>query len=50
MPNIYCGTIAGSVVLPLDYRTSGSNAMLTTDLVPIALYASFAVKGAHTIL
>ncbi len=29
-----CLPIAGSVVIPLDYRVSDSNAMLTRDLVP----------------
>ena len=36
-----CLPIAGSVVLPLDYRVSDSNAMLTRDLVPIVFVCSY---------
>ena len=39
-----CRPIAGSVDLLQDYKVSERNAMLTRDVVSIALYASFARK------
>ncbi len=39
-----CLPIAGSVVIPLDYRVSDSNAMLTRDLVPIVDMRTLCLK------
>ncbi len=42
-----CLPIAGLVVIPLDYRVSDSNAMLTTDLVPIVDMCTLCFKSHH---
>ncbi len=36
-----------SVVIPLDYRVSDSNAMLTRDLVPIVDMRTLCLKSHH---
>ena len=36
-----------SVVIPLDYRVSDSNAMLTRDLVPIVDMRTLRLKSRH---
>ncbi len=42
-----CLPIAGSVVIPLDYRVSDSNAMLTRDLVPTIDMRTLRLKSHH---
>ncbi len=40
-------SFAGSVVIPLDYRVSDSNAMLTRDLVPTVDMRTLCLKSHH---